>query len=362
MLRFAIIGLGKMGLSHYAIINAHPDVCVAAICDSSGYILDVLNKYTGVRTYSDFDLMLREVELDAIIIATPSSMHARMIKTSLEKNLHVFCEKPFCLDPQESEELASIASEKRLVNQIGYHYRFVGAFQEAKRLLNIKALGEVTHVLAEAYGPVVLRSKGSTWRTQRSEGGGCLYDYAAHPINLLNWYFGAPQSVGGCVLNKIFSRDTDDEVLGTLHFEDGKSAQLSVNWSDESCRKMTTKITIWGTNGRIYADRQECQVYLRNNVDSLAGYERGWNIRYTTDLTNPVWFYLRGEEYSAQLDYFVRCIEEKQVDGNVNSFEEAAVTDRVIAALIADAEKGPKLKFSHGLKEKEKKRLFFTGH
>src|SRR6476469_3087117 len=109
MLRFAIIGLGKMGLSHYAIINAHPRVCVAAVCDSTGYILDVLNKYTGVRTYSDFDLMLREVELDAIIIATPSSMHASMIKTSLNKNLHVFCENHLCGDPRESEELASIA-------------------------------------------------------------------------------------------------------------------------------------------------------------------------------------------------------------------------------------------------------------
>ena len=54
---------------------------------------------------------------------------------------------------------------------------------------------------------MVLKPKGSTWRTQSSEGGGCLYDYAAHPLNLVNWYFGAPQGVGGSILNKIFSRD-----------------------------------------------------------------------------------------------------------------------------------------------------------
>ena len=69
------------------------------------------------------------------------------------------------------------------------------------------------------------------------------------PINLVNWYFGAPMGVGGTVLNRIFSRETDDEVFGTLYFADGKSAQVSVNWSDESCRKMSTKITIWGTGG-----------------------------------------------------------------------------------------------------------------
>lgn len=341
MIRLAVVGLGKMGLSHHAMINAHARVKVAAVCDATGYVLDVLNKYTGVPTYTDFDAMLREVELDAIIIATPSSMHAKMVKAALEKNIHVFCEKPFCLDTADGEAVTRLAQEKGLVNQVGYHYRFVGAFQEVKRLLDVKAIGEVTHMLAEAYGPVVLKPKGSTWRTQRSEGGGCLYDYAAHPLNLLNWYFGMPTGVGGSVLNNIFSADTDDEVFSTLYFDGGKSAQLSVNWSDESFRKMSTKISIWGKNGRIVADRQEVQVYLRDATNMPEPYRQGWNVRYTTELTEPVDFYLRGEEYTAQLDYFVRCIEEKKAANNVNSFESAMQTDRVISLLIADAAKGP---------------------
>ncbi len=64
-------------------------------------------------------------------------------------------------------------------------------------LLDAGAIGEVTHVLGEAYGPVVLKPKGGTWRSRAAEGGGCLYDYAAHPINLLNWYLGEPTGVGG---------------------------------------------------------------------------------------------------------------------------------------------------------------------
>lgn len=341
MIRLAVVGLGKMGLSHHAMINAHPGVDVAAVCDSTGYLLDVLGKYTGIKTFSDFDTMLREVELDAIIIATPSSMHGAMVKAALEKGLHVFCEKPFCLDAEEGEALTRLAADKGLVNQVGYHYRFVGAFQEVKRLLDAGAIGEVTHVLAEAYGPVVLKPKGSTWRTQRAQGGGCLYDYAAHPLNLVNWYLGMPEAVGGSVLNSIFSQETDDEVFGTLHYPGGKSAQISVNWSDESYRKMSTKITVWGTNGRIYADRQECQVYLREVPAALPYFQKGWNVRYTTDLTEPVWFYLRGEEYSGQLDYFVRCIEAGKGGDNVNSFAAAAETDRVISMMIADAERGP---------------------
>lgn len=350
-----------MGLSHLSMIKAHPNVELAAICDAAGYVLDVLNKYTGARTYTDFDAMLSEVELDAVIIATPSRMHARMVKAALEKGLHVFCEKPFCLDTKDGEEVTRLAQEKGLVNQVGYHYRFVGAFQEVKRLLEASAIGPVTHVLAEAYGPVVLKPKGSTWRTQSTEGGGCLYDYAAHPINLVNWYFGAPFGVGGTILNKIFSKETDDEVFGTLYYADGKSAQISVNWSDESYRKMSTKITIWGTAGRIYADRQECQMYLRNTAAVPPGYQHGWNVRYTTELTEPVWFYLRGEEYSAQLDYFVRCIEEKRAAENVNSFASAGVTDKVLAMMIADAAKGPSLMADGELPAIQKKKSFLFG-
>lgn len=339
MISVGVVGLGKMGISHLSMINAHPDVSLAAVCDTSGYMLSVLGKYTGLRTFSSMDDMLDEVALDAVVISTPSTFHADQVRSALRRGLHVFCEKPLCLDPADSADIARIARERGLVTQVGYHNRFVGAFQEVKRLLDAGAIGTVTHVLAEAYGPVVLKPKGSTWRTQRTEGGGCLYDYAAHPIDLLTWYFGTPTGVGGTVLGKVFSRETDDEVASTIYFP-GLSAQLSVNWSDESQRKMTTKITAWGTQGRIYADRQEIQVYLRDEAEVPAGYTTGWNVRYTTELTKPVWFYVRGEEYSAQLDTFVQRVAAKQTEGE-NTFESAAVADAVISAIVADAETGP---------------------
>lgn len=355
MIKLAVVGLGKMGLSHHAMINAHPSVKVVAVCDTTGYILDLLKKYTGVQAYTDFDALLREVELDAILIATPSSMHAPMVRAALLKGLHVFCEKPFTLNGKDGEELVELANSKGLVNQVGYHYRFVGAFQEVKRLLDAGAIGKISHVLAEAYGPVVMRPKSGGWRSQRESGGGCLYDYAAHPLNLVNWYLGMPIGVGGAVLNNIFSKETDDEVFGTLYYQDGKSAQISVNWSDESYRKMSTKISIWGTTGRIYADRQEIQVYLRDTAQIPNGYQKGWNVRYTTELTDEVWFYIRGEEYSAQLDYFVKCIKEKRVD-NLNSFSSALQTDKVIGMLITDSQKGISVTSDSELPQSPKKK------
>jgi predicted dehydrogenase len=339
MSKVAVVGLGKMGLSHHAILNAHPEVDVVGICDSASYVLGVLKKYTGVATYGDFDTMLSEADLDAVVIATPSRLHARMVRAALERGLHVFCEKPFTLSSQDSQELLELSRERSVVTQVGYHNRFVGAFAEVKRLLDAGAIGTVTHVLGEAYGPVVLKPAGRTWRTQRKEGGGCLYDYAAHVIDLIGWYLGEPEEVGGTALNRVFSREIEDEVCGTLYYPGGQTAQVSSNWSDESQRKMTTSITLWGTAGRIYADRQECQVYLRETPTELPGYESGWNVRYTTELTDSVGFYLRGEEYSAQIDSFVRRMKEGRVDG-INGFESAALTDKIITMMIKDAARG----------------------
>lgn len=335
-IRVGVVGLGKMGLSHLAMINAHPDVVVAAVCDSATYVLDVLNKYTGLVTYRDFGKMLGATRLDAVIIATPTRLHGSMVRAALDHDLHVFCEKPFVADFREGEQLARLAEQKGRVNQVGYHNRFVGAFQEVKRLLDGSVIGRITHIRAEAFGPVVLKPQGSTWRTRRIEGGGCLYDYAAHPLNLVNWYAGAPAAVGGSVLGRVFSGETEDEVYGTLYFSDGLSAQISTNWSDESNRKMTTRITIWGTQGRICADRQECQVYLRDGAAVPGGYRPGWNVRYTTDLTEPVWFYVRGEEYSSQLAHFIRCIREGRTECE-NSFASASLTDRAMAMIVDDA-------------------------
>lgn len=141
----------------------------------------------------------------------------------------------------------------------------------------------------------------------------------------------------GTILNSIFSSDTDDEVYSTLFYDDGVSVQLSVNWSDESYRKMSTSVTLSGTMGRITADRQELRVYLREGAVLPEGYRVGWNILYTTDLTEQVSFYLRGEEYSAQLESFVGAVAADESEARQNGFLSAAETDRAIEMMLRDA-------------------------
>ena len=169
-LRIGVVGAGKMGISHLSIINAHPAVELVGVCDTTNYLLDVLHKYSELPTFTDYAEMIRPDLLDAVIIATPTKSHAPMIEWLLNAGVHVFCEKPLCLDPSDSRRFAAMADARGIVTQVGYHNRYVGAFAEVKRLLEAGAIGKVTHVLAEAYGPVVLAPKGRTWRSQSTRG------------------------------------------------------------------------------------------------------------------------------------------------------------------------------------------------
>lgn len=325
----AVVGLGKMGLSHLAIINSLEAFNVIGICDSATLVGNVIAKYGNLRYSSDYSELLDQPNLQAVVIATPSATHMEMVRAALKRGLHVFCEKPLTLSLAESRELVQLATENGLVNQVGYHNRFIGTFGEARRLIANGALGRINHVLAEAYGPVVLRPSKPTWRGKSGQGGGCLYDYAAHPLNLLTWLFGTPESCESAILKSGFSAEVDDEVYAMFRFQGGATGQISVNWSDASVRKMTTKISIWGDGGKLVADRQELQLFLTDAAPIPVDYSKGWSVRYITELTPPVSFYLRGEEYSAQLESFGRAISGSDMP-HENDFASSAQTDATI--------------------------------
>ena len=85
-IRVALVGLGKMGVSHLAILKSNPMVEVAAVCDLSRYLLGVLNKYTEMPVHTDYARMLKNVPLDAVVLATPSHLHASMVAQALSKD------------------------------------------------------------------------------------------------------------------------------------------------------------------------------------------------------------------------------------------------------------------------------------
>ncbi len=331
MIKVALIGAGKMGLSHLSILGAHPDVEVVGVADSSKITLDVLKRFSAFKVYSDYKIMIQEVNPEAVIVSVPTKYHNSIVEELLLKNIHVFVEKPFCLNYEDSLKLSDLALQYNVINQVGYHNRFIGTFTEAKRIIENGFLGKINHYTGEAYGPVVIKKKNNTWRSKDDEGGGCLMDYASHVIDLIHYLISPIKQINGSILKKIFSENVDDSVYALLENENNISGVISVNWSDETYRKMSTSMTINGSNGKIIVDACELKVYFNDN-NCPVGYSKGWNVKYITELSKPVDFYLRGEEYSLQIDYFIKSIIRKNKI-NKNSFSSANKTDKVISII-----------------------------
>ena len=335
MVNTAVIGLGKMGISHLSILNGNSDVKIVGVCDKSGFVLDALKKLTNFKCYDSYEEMFEKQKPECVVISTPTNTHYGITKYFIDKKVGVFVEKPFGLNYKDGHELTVLANEKRIENQVGYHNRFISTFNYVKKLLEDGIIGNVYHFYSEVNGPAFVKESKTSWRSKTNEGGGCLLDYGSHLINLVNYFFGVPIKVTGSIMKKIFSIDSEDAVFSNLLFNNNVSGSLSINWSEKTYRRMSIVITILGKKGKIIVDTQECKIFS-NDENKREELKKGWNFKYITDLTKPVNFFVRGEEYSNELDYFVNRIKIKLVEKNINSFENSIQTSLVIDMIKKD--------------------------
>jgi predicted dehydrogenase len=335
MLKAGLIGMGRMGITHFSILNTHPSVNIVSVADTSKTMLNILDKYLNIRTYQDYHQMLDNEYLDFVVISTPSDSHSEIITNALRKNLHIFTEKPFTINCNEGERIIDCLREKKLVNQVGYVNRFNEVFMQVKELLNKEMIGEIKDFHSEMYGATVLKGSNATWRSKRKTGGGCMYEFASHCLDLVVYLFGQPDKVKSSILQNVYSVNVEDIVKSTLIYKEGLSGNITVNWSDESYRKPANIITIFGTKGKIIADKHALRLYNKND-QKLDGFKLGWNTKYITDFAKSVRHYVRGNEFTRQLDYFVNNILESNYK-NIADFEEAHKTDVLIERIIKNA-------------------------
>ena len=325
-----------MGMTHYSILNSNPKMEFVAVCDPSSFIRKNVEKFLRVNTFPGHAEMLREVEPDFVIVATPTGLHADCALAAIERGTHIFMEKPLAVTVEDGRAVLDALSSNPVNNQVGYVVRFNDIFRAVKDLLAGGALGDLVSFKAEVRGPTILHDVKQGWRTTTKEGGGCLHDFASHAVDLICHLFGPPDTVSGSVLQKIHSSQTDDAVYSTLTYANGAVGSLLANWSDASYRKPTYNFSIQCREGRIVADLHQFKVFFRNQP-SDDHYQKGWNSVYVTDIVEPVRVYLRGYEFTRQLDYFIDQIEAGAKE-SICSFEDGYQTDRVIDRIAADAE------------------------
>jgi predicted dehydrogenase len=334
-IRIGIIGAGRMGITHYSIINSREDVRVVATADPSMLMNKMLSKYAGVKTYKDYRPMLDKEELDAVLVCTPPAMNFEILKDVAARGIHAFVEKPFTLSAEHGRELSELFAARRLVSQVGYVNRFNDMFTRAKAMVADGLIGRPARFRSEMYSATIAREQDEEgWRATHANGGGATYEMASHAIDLITYIFGRPDRVSGTSLTRLFSKQVEDVVASNFSYRGGLGGSIYVNWSDASYRKPTNKLEIFGDRGKIQADQHGMKLFLVEDRPDQ-GFARGWNQLYITDVFSNVPFYLRGIEFTAQLYDFVDCIRDGRTDTRCG-FAAATDTLAIIDAMFAD--------------------------
>ena len=329
-IRIGIIGMGRMGLTHYPIINTHPSVEIVSVADTSSLIMDMMKKYIpGLKTYTDFKDLLNARDIDGVIICTPSFLHYEACKLAGENGIAVFGEKPFTTNPTQALELAELFEAKGLVNQVGYVNRYSVLFQTIKQYLTEGLIGRLVHVKGEFFSCTITKPQTSKgWRSARENGGGATYEMGAHILDLLSFMLGNPVKVFGSFMDSIYSEGVEDLVATNLSFPNNVSCSVFVNWSDVTYRKPMMKLEFYGDKGKILADFYGYKIYLAEASEKY-GFIAGWNNVPTNTIIDHTPFYVRGNAYTQQLYDFADEIKGTKT-GCMCSFRDAALTQDVI--------------------------------
>ena len=332
--RVGIIGFGRMGITHYSIINTHPAVEMTAIADTSSTILSMIKKYVpGVRMFSDYKDLLNSGLVDAVIVCTPSIMHYEVCKLACDNGINVFCEKPFTTNPKKAAELADLFEGKGLVNQVGYVYRFDPVFNKVKELIDNGVIGNISHVSAQFLSATLIKTQPEKgWRSKRENGGGATYEMGSHVIDLMEFLLGKPEKVAGSLLSRVYSESVEDIVDVQILYPSCTTGQVHVNWSEYTYRKPMLKLDIHGKKGKILADLYGYKIFLRED-NKESGINGGWTTVPMNMIPDPTPFYVRGTSFTNQLYAFVDAIVEKRQTSGC-SFREATDTQEVIHAIF----------------------------
>lgn len=337
--RIGIIGFGRMGLTHYSIINTHPAVEMTAIADTSSMMLNMIKKYLpGTKMFEDYKDLLNGGLVDAVIVCTPSVMHYDVCKMAAENGINVFCEKPFTTSPAQALELADLFEGKGLVNQVGYVYRFDAVFGKVKEMLDQQLIGKVVHTNVQFLSSTISKMQPKKgWRSKRENGGGATYEMGSHVIDLMEFFFGKPQKIIGSLMNQVYSEAVEDISEAQMVYNGGMSANIHVNWSDYTYRKPMLKLDIHGTKGKIQADLYGYKLFLREE-NKEAGLPEGWTSVPMNMIPDPCPFYVRGTSFTKQLYEFANAILEKRKSSGC-PFREAVDTQEVIHTIFDNEKK-----------------------
>ena len=232
MIRFAIVGCGKIAGKHAALCNRFGKL--SAVCDIDPARANELASQFDTKAYSSFDDLLEKQEgLTAVAICTPNGLHAEQTIKALNRGLHVICEKPMAITLADAEKMNAAAEKSGKELFVIKQNRFNPTVVKARELLLANALGKIYSIQLNAFWHRGADYYTSSWHGDKKLDGGILFTQFSHFIDLVNWLFGDIKRVIAYERNfrREFEKEIEDTVVSCFEMNNGilGTGHFSVN-------------------------------------------------------------------------------------------------------------------------------------
>jgi predicted dehydrogenase len=197
MIRAAIVGIGTWGRNLVTSVQGRSDVLrFVAGATGTPAKAEPFCKENGLSLCSSFEDLLKSKDVDAVVLATPHSLHADQIVAAANAGKHVFVEKPLALNRKEAERAVAACAAKGVVLAVGYNWRFQPALREIKAMLADGRLGKLVHIEGNFCGPSAYRFKREHWRQDRDEApAGGMTGRGVHVVDAMLYLAGRVETV-----------------------------------------------------------------------------------------------------------------------------------------------------------------------
>ncbi len=253
-IKIAIIGCGSIAKNAH--MKAYMELTdrfeVVAACDILPDRAKTFAETYGIpAAYTDYREVLKIEGLDAVDICTPNYLHSVIAVDALNAGLHVLCEKPDAINPEEAEKMKAAAEKNNRRLMVIRNNRFITASTYLKQYIEQGGLGRIYAGRCGWQRRRGIPGKGGWFTTKALSGGGPLIDLGVHMIDVAIWLMGNPRpvAVSGAVYtefansstaaSKNADRDTtengtfdvEDLAMGFIRFDNGACLQIEFSWA-----------------------------------------------------------------------------------------------------------------------------------
>jgi UDP-N-acetylglucosamine 3-dehydrogenase len=262
--RIGLIGLGTMGRNHLRLLAGRDDARLVAVADPVPEALEAAASTAGAQPYAEPLAMLAEAELDAVVIASPTTTHRSLALAALDRGIAVLVEKPIAATTAEADELIDAAEATGVPLQVGHVERFNPAVLELGRLLDTGWLSTVYAITSRRAGPFPARIRDV----------GVTIDLATHDVDILSFVAAErPIRVSAETAQRVHEAH-EDLLFGLLSFRSGTVGMVHVDWLTPAKRRT---LTVVGEEGMFELDYLSQRLTFTRSTDTtnprlIAGY------------------------------------------------------------------------------------------